>query len=115
MTTKGSRILDSGFWIRAVIFVVFGAVLPRSYAVHPPDAQSTEHQETQPDLPSIESKTPPQPSLDDLLEIEPDAKQPEGGADDGAAAERDREEELKRQLTEQQISDNFTLAIEKMS
>src|SRR5690606_2110250 len=51
------------------------------------------------------------PSLDDLLGIEGD-QQDRSAAD---AAQRDNEEELRRQLNEEEIRDAFEQAIKKMS
>ena len=55
--------------------------------------------------------SPPGKSLDDLLGIDKDA-QDKGAA---AAAQRDSDEALKRELNEKEIADNFVLAVEKMS
>lgn len=90
--------------------LAIGVMASTPAAAHPPAAQ--EDDQNQAAYPQVDSG-PPMPSLDDLLEIEPDGPGSDTQPDDAAA--RDRDEELARQLTEQQIADNFTVAIEKMS
>lgn len=71
-------------------------------------------QETPPPVPPADApaeKTKPPESLDDLLGIDDDEKEP-GAAE---AAAKEAEDELQRKLNEAELANNFALAVEKMA
>ncbi|MHC4447318.1 MAG: hypothetical protein ACYSXF_06000, partial [Planctomycetota bacterium] len=75
-------------------------------------AQDRGHEPTPDDEQKAPDTTEPQalPSLDELLGLEPADREP--GAEE--TAERERQQELERQLAEAQLADSFALALEKM-
>ncbi len=91
-----------GVHVIALVAIVAGVAAAQDRGDDPtPDDEQTAPDTTEPKA---------IPSLDELLGLEPADREP--GAEE--TAERERRQELERQLSEAQLADSFALALEKM-